>query len=141
MAVTRSEFDEGTTWRPDQGQHPTTITGKLIEVRWIDGTYGEYPLLEIEQGDGVAWTVHAFRDVLRSEITSCAPEIGDAITISYGGKSEKGYYRYKVRRVDGHGGPVDWSRGAERIDLTTAPEPAGESIQDRAQVFGDEPNF
>ena len=28
-----ADFATGTTWRPDQGEHPRTITGKLVDVR------------------------------------------------------------------------------------------------------------
>ena len=103
------EFASGTTWRPDQGEHPTTIAGKLIEVRTVEGGYGPYPLVELEEDGGVVWEFHAFRDVAKSELASCAPQPGERISIAYGGRSEKGYFRYRVRKVDGSN-RVDWSR-------------------------------
>ena len=39
-----------------------------------------------------------------SELASCAPQIGDCIEIVYGGRSEKGYNRYKIRHVSGKPG-------------------------------------
>jgi hypothetical protein len=71
----QDQFSSGTTWRPDQGEHPRTITGKLVNVRSVEGSYGAYPLLELEQDDGITWVVHAFRDVLKSELANAAPQI------------------------------------------------------------------
>jgi hypothetical protein len=104
------EFGSGTTWRPDLREHPRTITGKLVDVRPVEGAYGTYPLVELEEDDGVTWFVHAFRDVLRSELANCAPQPGDRIEIRYGGKSEKGYYLYRVRHADGRERQVNWTR-------------------------------
>jgi hypothetical protein len=56
------------------------------------------------------WHVHAFRDVLQSELANCDPQPGDKITISYGGKSDKGYYLYRVRHVDGRRNRVNWAQ-------------------------------
>jgi hypothetical protein len=30
-----------TTWRPDKGEHPQTIIGKLVDVRSVSGAYGD----------------------------------------------------------------------------------------------------
>jgi hypothetical protein len=137
-----------TTWRPDKGEHPQTIVGKLIDVREVTGAYGDYPLLELEQGDGVVWLVHAFRDVLRGELASCAPQRGDRISIAYGGKSEKGYFRYRVQHEDGRARRVDWSRFSDdAAPIDTANEsmqpsaPAPEPDMPAGGEFGDGPPF
>ena len=113
-----------TTWRPDQGEHPRTIVGQLIDVRPVEGAYGAYPLVELQQDDGVVWVFHAFRDVAKSELQSCAPQPGDRISITYGGRSEKGYYLYRVRRADGRDSRVNWARfgeAAESVDPGEVP--------------------
>ncbi len=78
------------------------------------------------------WCVHAFRDVLRSELASCAPQVGDKVSISYGGRHEKGYYLYRVRRVDGKPRQIDWARFDAEAVKPDVPK-AGRSIADRAQ--------
>ena len=110
------DADQTTTWRPDQ-DHPKTITGRLLDVRTVEGAYGAYPLLELEQDDGLGVDVHAFRDVLQSELAACAPQLGDRITIIYQGKTAKGYYLYRVKRADGMSRPVNWAQfGGTVID-------------------------
>jgi hypothetical protein len=106
------EFAERITWRPDQGEHPTTIDGRLVRVSPVEGAFGRYPLLELEPDDGPAWVVHALRSVLQDELRDLAPQIGDRIQISYGGKTDngRGYFSYRVRFADGSPRRVDWSR-------------------------------
>ena len=145
------EFGATTTWRPDQGQHPRTISGKLLDVRSASGNYGEYPLLEIEQDDGVTWSVHAFRDVLQSELASVAPQLGDKVSISYGGRHEKGYYLYRVRKLGAEPTAISWGKWGgdpppepdvpvDASDLPPAVE--GKSIADRAaEEYGDDVPF
>lgn len=136
------EFAEATTWRPDQGEHPVTISGRLTRVGSVKGAYGAYPLVEIEQDDGKLWAFHAFRDMAREELTNLGPQVGDRIEIRYGGRSDKGYYRYRARSLDGKQAEVDWSRfGADRSPAAEQsdpqePPPAGEP--DSAAVADDE---
>jgi hypothetical protein len=128
------EFAEATTWRPDQGEHPTTIRGTLKRVGTVDGLYGPYPLVEIEQDDGLAWGFHAFRDMARQELLSLKPQVGDRIAVHYGGRSEKGWYRYRVSSLDGKRAEVDWSRfGDDRAgqeSLPTVDEPSSSAPVD-----------
>ncbi len=139
------EFADATTWRPDQGDHPVTIGGRLRRVSVIEGAYGAYPLVEIEQEDGQIWAFHAFRDMARDELANLQPQIGDRISIHYGGRSDKGYYRYRARSLDGKPAEVDWSRfgadrppAAEQPDLPERP-PAGEP--DSAAIADEEIPF
>jgi len=104
------KFTEATTWRPDQGDHPVNIAGRLNRVSVVEGAYGPYPLVEIEQDDGQMWAFHAFRDMARQELANLQPQIGDRISIHYGGRTEKGYYRYRAGSLDGKQTKIDWSR-------------------------------
>jgi hypothetical protein len=104
------EFAEATTWRPDRGEHPTTVDGRLVRVSMVEGAYGRYPLLELQELDGLVWAIHAVHDVLRRELRDLAPQIGDRIQISYRGKTDRGYFAYRVRFVDGSSRQIDWSR-------------------------------
>jgi hypothetical protein len=125
------EFADTITWRPDQGEHPTTIEGKLARVSAVEGSYGRYPRLELEQDDGLVWAVHVLHDVLRSELEDLRPQIGDPISISYRGKTPRGYFGYRVRFVDGSSGQIDWSRfsggvaGQEPLPITNEPPDVG----------------
>jgi hypothetical protein len=140
---------DSTTWRPDKGEHPQTIVGILRDVRTVSGSYGDYPLLELEGNDGIVWLFHAFRDVAKSELAACAPQIGEKITVAYLGVPEgKSYHVYKVRRAAGHSQQINWSRfsdGAAPID--TANEsmqpsaPAPEPDMPAGGEFGDGPPF
>ena len=113
MVSTQSEkFAEATTWRPDQGDHPVTIAGRVIRISVVEGAYGPYPLVEIEQDDGQIWAFHAFRDMAQQELANLQPEVGNQISIDYGGRSEKGYYRYRAQSLDGKQAKIDWSRFA-----------------------------
>jgi hypothetical protein len=138
-AIRPGGFGAATTWRPDQGRHPTTITGILRDVRTVSGSYGHYPLVELEQDDGTVWQFHAFRDVAKSELASCAPQRGDRISIAYGGKSDRGYFLYKVRHADGRRPQVNWSQfhdDAEPVEAGDPPAPAPEG-----DVLRDQPPF
>jgi hypothetical protein len=105
------EFAETITWRPDQGEHPTTLDDvTLRRVGVVEGAYGAYPVLEVEQDDGIVWAFHCFRDMAREELLNLRPQVGDRISIHYGGQSEKGYYRYRIRSLDGKRAEIDWSR-------------------------------
>lgn len=94
------------------------------------------------------WEVHAFRDVIRNELANCAPQTGDKVTITYGGKSEKGYYLYRVRDADGRHNQVNWSRFSDdpsppEPDLPAADNdlpkpPTADSPSDQAARFGDD---
>jgi hypothetical protein len=109
MSAQPEEFVDATTWRPDRGEHPTAVDGRLTRVSAVDGAYGRYPLLELEQADGVVWAIHVVHDVLKRELRDLAPQIGDRIRISYRGKTERGYFGYRVRFVDGSSRQIDWS--------------------------------
>jgi hypothetical protein len=146
--------DSGTaaTWRPDQGGHPRTIVGALVDVRSVSGAFGPCPLVELEADDGVMWHIHAFRDVLRSELANAAPQPGDRISISYGGKSEKGYYLYRVRHADGRSRQVNWSTFADSpapiepdlpvpdVELPSAEAPKAEAPEPQAPLPGETSN-
>jgi len=121
------------------------------DVRWCAGAYGEYPLVEGTQDDGLGWAFHAFRDVAQSELAAADPQIGDKISISFGGiATGKNYYRYRIRKVGGTPKRIDWSKvggaaGAPAepevaIDTAELPAPAS-SIAERAEDFGAEPPF
>jgi hypothetical protein len=130
MPAQPEEFTEATTWRPDRGEHRTTLDGRLKRVGVVEGMYGPYPVLELETGDGELWAFHAFRDMAREELANLQPQIGDPISIHYGGRSEKGYYRYRIRSLDGKQSEIDWSRFEP--DPRSAGEQPGRSPSDKS---------
>jgi hypothetical protein len=97
----------GSGWKPAPGD---TITITIVDFGEHDAGWGRYPILEGETDSGELVNVHAFHDVLRSELARIAAQVGDKITITYLGKHAKGYHLYKVRRAGGAGPRLDWSR-------------------------------
>lgn len=95
------------SWRPDEG-HPNPIVGELIRVD--DGSTAYQPRVKIavlqtpEEGEWGVWLLH---DVLRDEFQRQRPQVGELVAVYYGGKSDKGYVRYRVA-VD-RDGSQDWS--------------------------------
>jgi hypothetical protein len=139
-----NEFAEPITWRAGLGEHPTTIKGWLTRVSAFRGSFGRYPVIEIKEDSGRTWNVHVLHDVLKGELQDLRPQIGDQIEITYRGKTDRGYFGYRVRFVDGSSGQIDWSRfddepaGQEALPIadqpsTTAP-PAGERQTDPGET-------
>lgn len=72
-------------WRPEAGD---VVIGVVDEVTSREGDYGLYPLIIVEKSDGEFIAVHAFHTVLRNEIESLQPSVGDDIGIKYLGQQE-----------------------------------------------------
>jgi hypothetical protein len=124
------------SWRPDQGD-PNPLVGKLADVTTASSNYGEYPLAEIIDDQDVAWAFHAFRSIAKAEIVRLGPELGDRVSVYYGGvPAGKEYHVYKVRFADGRSSKVDWSRHAEDevppVPLS-GPSEAEEAAKDAAR--------
>ncbi len=98
-----------TAWRPDPGD---ALTITIEDISEHDAGYGKYPIVEgADDATQSTVVVHAFHDVLKSELAKLAPTIGDTIVLRYDGKHpEKGYHRYRVRRPDGSGPGIDWAK-------------------------------
>ena len=98
-------------WRPSPGEK---LVGTVTELSERDGSYGQYPIVTLRKGDGEELAVHAFHEVLQSELARIAPKHGDEVGIKYEGKDPaRGYHRYRVRRA-GDDAALQWSKyGAE----------------------------
>jgi hypothetical protein len=102
-------------WRPNPGD---TISGYVVKVAAADGDYGPYPVVtvrttQLPQGE-VDVAVHAFHDMLRSELADRQVQAGDQITITYLGKHpEKDYHGYRVVGADK---PFDWTQFGAKGD-------------------------
>jgi hypothetical protein len=139
MGLTPPSNTAPKTWRPDQGD-PNPLVGKLADVTTATNNYSEYPLAEIIDDQDVAWLFHAFRSIAKAELVRLAPEIGDPISVYYGGvPAGKEYHLYKCRFADGRSTKIDWSRHAgddvPPVPLT-GPSEAEEAAQDAARQEG-----
>jgi hypothetical protein len=112
-----------TAWRPSAGD---SITITITDLTEHDAGYGAYPIIEGETASGEMVTLHAFHDVLKSELAKFAPSIGDTLTVTYGGKHpDRGYHRWKVGRGAGAGPGLDWSKyGSESSTVPASNAPA-----------------
>ena len=104
-------------WRPSPGEK---IVGTVTELSERDGAYGPYPIVTLRREDGEELAVHAFHEVLQSELARIAPKHGDSVGIKYEGKDdERGYHRYRVRRA-GDDAALSWSKYAEGGEAVVA---------------------
>jgi hypothetical protein len=124
-------------WRPEPGD---TVHGFVVKVAAADGDYGPYPVVTIRttqlpQGE-VDVAVHAFHDMLRSELADRQVQAGDQLTITYLGKHpEKGYYGYRVSGTDK---PFDWTQFGGRP--TPGPPPNTPAATPRTQASSPAPD-
>lgn len=85
---------EAVGWRPVAGEK---LTGVIVDISEGSSDYGTYPLVEISADDGRTVTVHAFHTVLKNELASKKPNVGDRIGIKYVGiPPGKNYETYRV---------------------------------------------
>lgn len=122
MASAKSVQGEAQTEEPTlknwEFDKPKKGTFALIKVRTAtkpigaDGEPFAYPLLWVtEVNSGEQYTIHAFPEVLRSELKRLAPAIGDIFTIDYQGLREtKSGRKARVFDVTGGSGEetVNW---------------------------------
>lgn len=92
--------EESSGWRPDPGAR---IAGKVVDIATGDGGYGPYPIVTIVTGAGDEVAVHAFHQVLRTELARRRPKVGTELAITYVGEqpSKDGRGKYHVYRVSG----------------------------------------
>lgn len=91
-------------WRPEAGD---LLIGTIDDIgsRISDFNGEPYPILTIELADGSYIAAHCFHSVLRNEIESLQPSIGDEIGIKFEGTKEpkggvkKGMSGYEMYRV------------------------------------------
>lgn len=92
-------------WKPSPGDE---VAGRVIDIAATDGGWGPYPVVTLAGEDGVEVAVHAFHDVLKSELARRRPKVGDELSIKYLGQPNgKNYHAYRVR--GGQEGEFDWS--------------------------------
>lgn len=99
---------EAVGWRPEPGEK---LTGVIVDISEGSSDYGTYPLLEVQADDGRVVSVHAFHTVLKNELASKKPNVGDRIGIKYVGiPAGKRYETYRVvlERGAQPGPTTDW---------------------------------
>lgn len=129
--LSRLDKEYAEAWKPEKAGD--TLHGFVTDLGLIDSEYGEYPVVTIQNSDGVERAVHAFHETLRNSMLQARPTIGEEIAVRYLGRvSEpknggKPYENYRVVtnvEADANG---FWAKAAS----TKAP---------RATV-SDDPNF
>lgn len=129
----RLDRDFAAGWKPKAGDK---IVGVVVDVTERDGSYGRYPIVTIRVEGGDELGVHAFHEVLQSELAKVAPKPGDELGIAYLGKhAERGYHRYRVARA-GDTATVSWGdyQGAAGDDAETANPAASDVPADTADL-------
>jgi hypothetical protein len=126
-------------WKPEPGDK---VAGIVVDQSEWDAGFGRYPILTLRTEEGEI-AIHAFHEVLQSELARIAPKEGDLLGVKYVGKDpDKGYHRYRVRR-SGEGGGVEWSKYADALDddRTETDVPVDTSDLDNAKNPDDEIPF
>lgn len=125
--------DYAAGWRPNPGER---IKGNIVDIATGDGGYGPYPIVTLDTDDGEK-AVHAFHQVLRTELARRRPKIGDEIEVTYLGKRENqsgngSYHAYRVTggQVQGY----DWSQ-----DLPEDQRQSSEPVSDIPSDLAPEP--
>jgi len=80
--------DEGTGWRPEEGER---VEGKIIDLTraWSDqGTGGWYPLVVLKKADGSIVNIHCFHHTLRTRLLDRQPKVGERLIVTFHGKRE-----------------------------------------------------
>ncbi len=136
--------DHAPGWKPEPG---AKVIGTVTDVTTLDGTYGVYPIVTVDQEGGAGpVAVHGFHTVLKGELARLQPKRGDQIGIIYKGEVQnkndptKSSHIYKVivESPDPATGGPDWAQmGADAASAPDAPAPAPTA----PATFGDEDPF
>src|SRR5262245_26201741 len=94
----RLDAEYAPAWRPEPGDK---LIGAVTAIRTWTGPFGTYPIVVIEPADGSPpVSVHAFRQVLASQLAEIRPMIGELIGVKYEGRVTDGsgpdYHSYRV---------------------------------------------
>ena len=119
-------------WKPNPGDE---ITGRVIDIAATDGGWGMYPIVTLRDEGGTEIAVHAFHDVLKSELARRRPKVGDEVSIKYLGQPNgKNYHAYRVR--GGQDASFDWGAfgGQSEERQTSADPPIQPSVLASASV-------
>lgn len=123
------ELQEAQGWNPEPGD---VIEGKVVKLTtgWSDYTNGEYPIvtLDAENGEPLI-AVHCFQAVLKNELVSAAPAIGETVAIAFHGvkphrtdkKMTVAHYSVMVKNRDGEGADYWGGFGSVRSRGASAP--------------------
>ncbi|HXH58447.1 hypothetical protein [Iamia sp.] len=141
--------DHAPGWKPEPG---AKVIGTVTDVTTLDGTYGVYPIVTVDQEGGAGLVaIHGFHTVLKGELARLQPKRGDRIGIIYKGESKNKndpsktshIYRVILESADPAAGP-DWAQmGADAAAAPDAPSagaaPAAPSVAAAAApaTFGD----
>lgn len=109
--------DEGEMWIPHRlgGEaHPHTITGHVLDIRWIDSDYGDQKLhiLLRERNGGKVWALRTYASVLHAAWMREQPKPGtgkpgdEIVSVKYIGmiknksKGKKDYANFSVKVIN-----------------------------------------
>jgi len=110
---------ESEAWKPEPED---TLIGTVVDVTTRDGGYGEYPIIEVDDGEKV-FAFHAFHTVASREIKARRVATGDTIGIKFLGEISEGdrsYYGYKFTLDKPVAMPVDEAPTDEPSDFASS---------------------
>lgn len=98
-------------WRPTEDGEG--IVGEVTAISSIQSDYADAegnrpwcPMITIRQRDGQQWRIVGYQSVLRGELSSADPKVGDTLAVKFFGKQstkdgKRGYANYgvKIRRA------------------------------------------
>lgn len=148
-------------WRPEPGDK---IAGRVLAIAMgPDMGYGPYPIVTLDSA-GTEYAIHAFHQILRTELARRRPKVGDEIEVTYQGKrspkSGNGNPFHVYRVIGGREPEFNWeselppeerARAQAEVPIAPAPVPSDlggplerqpvPSAAEKAEQFGDEVPF
>lgn len=79
-------WDAQKKWK--EGDDDAVLVGVLIEAKIVSGNFGPTTVLNVEDDDGVVWTVWAGSKVFTDALKAEAPALGKKVRLTYAGKQQ-----------------------------------------------------
>ncbi len=80
-------------WRVDPADVPeggiVALAGTIFTIVPRTGDYGRYPVIILDAADGITYAIHAFHQLLFSQLQEMKAHPGMEVLFTYGGKREK----------------------------------------------------
>ena len=84
------KLSETVTWKPEKkwkkGDDDISFVGVLVEAKIVSGNFGPTVVLNVEDDEGVVWTIWAGSKVFKDALMSERPAMSHRVRLTDGGK-------------------------------------------------------